>query len=70
MVTKRGGHHFEPESKRQTKQWKRATSPPPKKSKAELTNSGKIMMSFFYHKGPLLTEFLERKTTINVQRYL
>ncbi|GFV35455.1 mariner Mos1 transposase [Trichonephila clavipes] len=26
-------HHFEPESKSQNKQWKRAISPPPKKSK-------------------------------------
>ncbi|GFU48950.1 uncharacterized protein TNCV_3209351 [Trichonephila clavipes] len=27
------GHHFEPKSKRQSKQWKRTTSPPPKKIK-------------------------------------
>ncbi|GBO11356.1 hypothetical protein AVEN_111355-1 [Araneus ventricosus] len=33
-------HHFEPESKRQSKQWKHATSPPPKKSKAVHTSSG------------------------------
>ncbi|GFQ80360.1 uncharacterized protein TNCT_316101, partial [Trichonephila clavata] len=26
-------HHFEPESKRQSKKWKRVTSPPPKKAK-------------------------------------
>ncbi|GFY16774.1 histone-lysine N-methyltransferase SETMAR [Trichonephila clavipes] len=57
------GHHFEPESK----QWKHATSPPPKKSKAVHTSSDKVMISFFYHKGPLLIEFLERGTTINVQ---
>ncbi|GBN66295.1 hypothetical protein AVEN_161903-1 [Araneus ventricosus] len=62
-------HHFEPESKRQSKQWKHATSPPPKKSKAVHTSSGKVMMSFFYHKGPLLVEFLEWGTTINAQRY-
>ncbi|GFW60985.1 reverse transcriptase [Trichonephila clavipes] len=34
------GHHFEPEGKRQSKQWKRATSSPPKKSKAVHTGSG------------------------------
>ncbi|GFV84154.1 mariner Mos1 transposase [Trichonephila clavipes] len=62
-------HHFEPESKRQSKQWKRATSPPPRKSKDVHTSSGKGMMSFFYHKDPLLIEFLERETTISVQRY-
>ncbi|GFW99841.1 hypothetical protein TNCV_3420701 [Trichonephila clavipes] len=43
------------------KQWKRATSPPPKKSNAMHTRSGKVMMSFFYHKGLLLIEFLERE---------
>ncbi|GBN75236.1 Histone-lysine N-methyltransferase SETMAR [Araneus ventricosus] len=62
-------HHFEPESKRQSKQWKHATSPSPKKSKAVQTSSGKVMMYFFYHKDPLLAEFLERVTTINAQRY-
>ncbi|GBM35561.1 hypothetical protein AVEN_106780-1 [Araneus ventricosus] len=63
-------HHFEPESKRQSKQWKHATSPPPKKSKAVHISSGKVMMSFFFdHKGPLLVEFLEWGTTINAQRY-
>ncbi|GFX09467.1 mariner Mos1 transposase [Trichonephila clavipes] len=30
--------HFEPESKRQNKQWKRATSSPPKKSKTVHTS--------------------------------
>ncbi|GFV92280.1 uncharacterized protein TNCV_3951351 [Trichonephila clavipes] len=38
------GQHFEPESK----QWKQATSPSPKKSKAVHTSSGKVMMSFFF----------------------
>ncbi|GFU05414.1 hypothetical protein TNCV_3290671 [Trichonephila clavipes] len=39
-------HHFEPEGKRQRNQWKRATSPPLKKSKDVHTSSGKVMMSF------------------------
>ncbi|GFX57330.1 mariner Mos1 transposase [Trichonephila clavipes] len=58
-----------PKSKRQNKQWKHATSPPSKKSKAMYTSYDKIMMSFFYHKGKLLIEFLEWGTPINVQRY-
>ncbi|GFX56837.1 uncharacterized protein TNCV_495851 [Trichonephila clavipes] len=41
------GHHFEPESKHQSKQWKCAISPPPKKAKTVHTSPGKIMMSFF-----------------------
>ncbi|GFW39922.1 mariner Mos1 transposase [Trichonephila clavipes] len=62
--------HFEPESKRQSKQWKRLTLPPPKKSKAVHTSPGILMMSFsFVSKGPLLVEFLERGTITNAQRY-
>ncbi|GFQ95017.1 histone-lysine N-methyltransferase SETMAR [Trichonephila clavata] len=58
-------NHFEPESKRQSKQLKRATSPPRKKSK--VTSSGKIMMAFFLaHKGPLLVKFLERGATSSI----
>ncbi|GFR22717.1 uncharacterized protein TNCT_299401 [Trichonephila clavata] len=41
-------HQFEPESKLQSNEWKCATSPPPKKSKAVHTSSGKVMMSFFF----------------------
>ncbi|GFT29985.1 retrovirus-related Pol polyprotein from transposon 412 [Trichonephila clavipes] len=37
------GHHFEPESKRQSKQWKRPI-PPPKKSNAVYTSSGKSVV--------------------------
>ncbi|GFW63232.1 histone-lysine N-methyltransferase SETMAR [Trichonephila clavipes] len=33
------GDHFEPESKLQSKKWKRATSPPPNKSKVVHTSS-------------------------------
>ncbi|GFS65237.1 histone-lysine N-methyltransferase SETMAR [Trichonephila clavipes] len=62
-------HPFEPESKRQSKQWKRATSSLPKKPKVIHTSSGKVMMSFFDRKGPLLVELLERGITDNVQRY-
>ncbi|GFW74682.1 histone-lysine N-methyltransferase SETMAR [Trichonephila clavipes] len=64
------GHHFEPENKRQSMQRKRVTSPPPKKSNAMHTSSGKVKISFFfYHKSPLLIEFLKRGATINIQRY-
>ncbi|GFV94363.1 hypothetical protein TNCV_2268171 [Trichonephila clavipes] len=42
------GHHFEPESKRQSKHRKRATSPPPKKLEAVHTSSGKVMIPFFF----------------------
>ncbi|KAJ4447223.1 hypothetical protein ANN_09226 [Periplaneta americana] len=63
-------YHFEPESKRQSQQWKHMDSPPPKKSKAMHTSSGKVMLTFFFDsRGPLLVEFLEHGATINAQRY-
>ncbi|GFT93066.1 histone-lysine N-methyltransferase SETMAR [Trichonephila clavipes] len=56
--------------KRESKQWKHATSPLSKKSKAVHTSSGKVMMSLFFdHKDPLLVEFLKQGTTINAERY-
>ncbi|PNF29904.1 hypothetical protein B7P43_G07269, partial [Cryptotermes secundus] len=62
-------HYFEPESKRQSQQWKHVNSPPPKKSKALHTSSDKVMMTFFFDcKGPLLVEFLEHGATISAQR--
>ncbi|GFV30799.1 histone-lysine N-methyltransferase SETMAR [Trichonephila clavipes] len=39
--------HFEPESKRQSKQWKRSTSTPSKKPNAVHASSGKVMISCF-----------------------
>ena len=41
-------HHFEPESKRQSLQWKDPASPPPKESKAIHTSAGKVTLTFFF----------------------
>ncbi|GFU69997.1 histone-lysine N-methyltransferase SETMAR [Trichonephila clavipes] len=58
IVDKTCCHHFEPESKRQSMQWKRAISSPPKKSKTVHTSSGKVMMSsFFTTRAYLLSSF-------------
>lgn len=40
-------HHFEPESKWQSQQWKHVNSAPPKKSKAVHTSSSSVMITFF-----------------------
>ena len=40
-------HHFDPESKMQSKQWKHPGSPPPKKFKRVLP-AGKVMTSIFW----------------------
>jgi len=42
-------HHFTPESKRASKQWKHADSPPPKKFRA-IASAGKEMASVFWDK--------------------
>ncbi|GFU61728.1 uncharacterized protein TNCV_4612061 [Trichonephila clavipes] len=47
------GHNFGPEIKGWSKQRKRTTSPPPKKSKVIHTSSGKVKMSFYYLKGSI-----------------
>ena len=39
-------HHFDPESKMQSKQWKHPGSPPPKKFKS-VHSAGKVMASIF-----------------------
>ena len=62
--------HFESESKLQSQQWKYLNSPSPKKSKAVHTSTGKVMMTFLFNcRGPLLVDFLEHGTTINVKHY-
>ncbi|XP_023213374.1 histone-lysine N-methyltransferase SETMAR-like [Centruroides sculpturatus] len=61
-------HHFEQESKHQSKQWKHMDSPPPKIS---TPCSRKVVMIFFFdYKGPLLIDFLEHGATINAQQYM
>ncbi|GFU19751.1 mariner Mos1 transposase [Trichonephila clavipes] len=65
--------HFEPESKSQSKQWKRAprnqTTSKEIKGCSHQFWQGHVMPFFFDHKGLLLVEFLERGITINAPRY-
>ncbi len=63
-------HHYDPESKEESKQWKHTTSPPPKKAKVQ-ASAKKIMLSVFWdERGVLLTDYLRRGTTINAQYYV
>ncbi|XP_017794503.1 PREDICTED: uncharacterized protein LOC108576094 [Habropoda laboriosa] len=62
-------HHYTPESKEQSEQWKRSGSPPPKKAKSILS-AGKVMASIFWDaKGILLVNYLPRGRTITGQYY-
>lgn len=62
-------HYFEPETKRDSMQWKHASSPPPTKFKS-VPSAGKVMLTVFFDiRGPVHIEFLEHRKTINSEVY-
>ncbi|UYV82266.1 hypothetical protein LAZ67_21001503 [Cordylochernes scorpioides] len=62
-------HHFTPESKQQSMQWRNSGSPPPKKAKA-VPSAGKVMVSVFWDsEGVLLLDFLNKGQTITGHYY-
>ena len=62
-------HHFEPETKRQSMQWKHSTSPAPKKAKM-VSFAGKVMASVFWDaKGIVFIDYLQKGKTINGEYY-
>lgn len=62
-------HHFDPESKVQSKEWRHRGSPPPRKFRVQ-PSAGKIMATIFWDaEGILLIDYLERGQTITGQYY-
>ena len=62
-------HHYEPETKRQSMQWRHLGSPSPKKFKC-VPSAGKVMVTVFWDAhGVLLVDFLPKGETINSSRY-
>jgi len=62
-------HHWDPESKQESMQWKHSNSPPPKKFRTQ-PSAGKIMASIFWDSfGVLFIDYLPHNTTINGQYY-
>ncbi|XP_041366729.1 uncharacterized protein LOC121381476 [Gigantopelta aegis] len=58
-------HHFQPETKQQSKQWKHPGSPPPKKAKTVM-----VMASIFWDaEGVLLVDYLDKGHTITGAYY-
>jgi len=62
-------HHYEPESKMQSMEWKHPDSPAKKKFKTQ-PSAGKVMLTLFWDsKRPILEDYLEKGCTINSARY-
>lgn len=62
-------HHYQPESKEQSKQWVEKGDNAPRKFKT-VPSAGKIMASVFWDaKGILLVDYLEKGRTINADYY-
>ena len=63
-------HHYDPETKLQSMEYRHWTSPPPKKFKMQ-QSAGKVMVTIFWDcHGVVLVEFLERGATVNSARYV
>jgi hypothetical protein len=53
-------HHYEPESKGQSMEWKHLGSPTKNKFKTQ-SSAGKVMLTVFWDsKGPILEDYLEK----------
>ena len=63
-------HHYEPESKRASMEFRRQGSPPPRKFKT-FPSAGKLMLTVFWDiHGVILTEFLQPGSTVNSDSYI
>ena len=62
-------HHFIPESKIASKEWRHADSPHEKKFKVGLS-AGKVLATVFFDcEGVVYTEFMPKGSTINAASY-
>ena len=63
-------HHYEPESKRRSMQWRHPTSPKPKKFKSQ-KSAEKITATVFWDvQGFILVDFMPKGGTINSEAYI
>jgi histone-lysine N-methyltransferase SETMAR len=63
-------HHYEPETKRQSKEWHNENSPRKKKFRAA-PSAGKVMATVFWDmEGLLLVDIMPKGTTINSEAYV
>ena len=60
-------HYYEPETKRQSMQWKHASSPSSKKSQP---SAGKLLLTVFWDsEGPILEHYMEKDVTVRSVNY-
>jgi hypothetical protein len=63
-------HHFDPEEKRLSMEYRHTSSPRPKKFKT-MPSAGKILLTVFWDSQRVyMTEFLEAGKTVNSARYI
>jgi len=63
-------HHYEPESKQQSMEWRHVNSPSKKRFKT-LPSAGKVICTVFWDRqGVILLDFLEPEQTINSHCYI
>jgi hypothetical protein len=61
--------HYQPETKRASKEWQHSTSPKPKKFRAA-QSAGKLMLMLFWNcKGPILEHYMPTHCTVNSESY-
>lgn len=63
-------HHYDPETKQQSMEWRHKGSPRPQKFKVQ-KSAGKVLASVFWDKdGVILIDYLPKGCTINAQYYM
>jgi histone-lysine N-methyltransferase SETMAR len=62
-------HHYDPETKQASMQWKHVNSPPPKKFRVQ-KSAGKIMATVFWDtEGIIMVDYLEKGKTVSGEYY-
>jgi hypothetical protein len=70
VTVSHGFHHFDPEEKQLSMQYRHISSPCPKKFKT-VPSAGKILLTVFWDsQRAYMTEFLEAGNTVNSARYI
>ena len=60
---------YDPETKRQSRQWKSASSPRPKKARMQRSQVKVMLITFFDHQGMVHHEFVPKGQTVNQHFY-